>query len=282
MPPFYSSMAYSIKVDRKLLNAGTDCTVYPGSYSRLLLRARDGESVSQVNKEIPIVVKNCAKKALNPLYKRFINLRHPNLERIYAVLEPKLDRECNFIAERLERTLLKYDRRHDKSLQLVALDIVNGLEYMHGTLRVAHCDLKENNVMFDKSGTVKIIDFNNCMPEERFGTFALGVVLFKKPPYLFMDPRDWSYNVDMWALGAIVFALQYDQEILDRFLTANSLASLSTSTLEKVYPRDIFNFYTLWTENMSKSTHKFDKFIVSLQRQPRATRDYCEELKAMI
>jgi serine/threonine protein kinase len=67
---------------------------------------------------------------------------------------------------------------------------------------MAHTDLKNNNLMIDSKGNVKIIDFNNCRGPEFFGVYNVQVIFLTRHPDLFLDPRNWDFRIDTWALGA--------------------------------------------------------------------------------
>lgn len=86
--------------------------------------------------------------------------------------------------------------------------------------------------MVDKAGRVKIIDFNNCMPKESFRKVELGIVLAKKHMDLLIDPKDWDWKVDFWALGCTIYHIKHKKDIIDDFLTHDKItyAELDTCT----------------------------------------------------
>ncbi|GAA0147384.1 non-receptor serine/threonine protein kinase [Lithospermum erythrorhizon] len=103
------------------------------------------------------------------------DLDHPNIAKFIGAMEnmkevdmkPKKrfdkSQDCCIVSEFLSRgTLYQYLRRHKKlSINIVtqlALDAAEGLSYLHSK-QIIHRDLKTANMLLDKNGRVKIIDF---------------------------------------------------------------------------------------------------------------------------
>lgn len=129
-------------------------------------------------KNIPLVCKSMRAEDFNKEVSRLVGHDNPNLEKIIHIW---LTRPNTLLfCERLDKTLSKAiirDITHELDL---AMQILNGLKFLHEKMRLAHCDLKENNIMIDNTDTlVKIIDFNNCVFEPQFGKFELGLHLQK-------------------------------------------------------------------------------------------------------
>lgn len=83
-------------------------------------------------------------------------------------------------------------------------DVLAALDYSHSK-GIVHRDIKPANVMLDRSGTIKLIDFNLTRPVGRETTIS-GSVQYLPPDVLahgpIVDPM-----VDRYALGALLFEL---------------------------------------------------------------------------
>lgn len=94
-------------------------------------------------------------------------------------------------------------------------DILRGLAYMH-SCGIAHLDIKPENILYDKSGTLKIADFGSSCPfilgmedvQER--TTSVGTPLYI-PPELLMTKKEtekYSFDVDVWSAGVVLLEIE--------------------------------------------------------------------------
>ncbi len=93
----------------------------------------------------------------------------------------------------------------------IADQIAKGLRAFH-RMEMVHQDLRPENIMIDRQGTVKLIDFGSTKvagvseatpraPEED----VLGTVQYSAPEYLYGDPG--SESSDIFSLGVIVYQM---------------------------------------------------------------------------
>jgi Protein kinase domain len=90
----------------------------------------------------------------------------------------------------------------------LAKQIAEGLAEAH-RLGVVHRDLKPQNVMIDKDGNAKIMDFGIARSLHTRGVTGTGVII-GTPEYMAPEQaegRDIDHRVDIYALGAILFEM---------------------------------------------------------------------------
>ena len=85
------------------------------------------------------------------------------------------------------------------------------VEYLHTTVRVAHLDLKADNVMLTKEGCLKLIDFNLAyrynLGEPEVGFFlATGTIVYTAPDVLRGRPTS-AFKNDVWSVGVLIFCM---------------------------------------------------------------------------
>ncbi|XP_066572363.1 serine/threonine-protein kinase N2-like [Amia ocellicauda] len=85
--------------------------------------------------------------------------------------------------------------------------VVLGLEHLHSH-KIAHRDLKLDNLLLDRDGLIKIADFGICKEgmgaSDRTGTF-IGTPDFLAPEAL--TEETYTRAVDWWALGVLLYEM---------------------------------------------------------------------------
>lgn len=234
---------HSLRCEKKI-SEGRDCDVFKGFYLNT-----------------NVIVKILKKDDYNPNLELFKNINHANIERVLALINvPKIEYVV-LVSEPLVKTLSNYScfKKDAPSLKRVCMDIASGIAYLHNEQKVAHCDLKQNNVMFSANNTVKIIDFNNVKRECEFGKEQLPVTLPKKTIKLFMDPYDWGYDADIWAFGAMIYYFVFQHELIDEFLDPRK-----SYNDDNFSPREILkikNFYNQKIKQLEESDNVVYIFI---------------------
>jgi len=170
----------------------TPCADDPGRVRKTVLLARS--SAAQVRHE----------------YALLRRLDHPNVVRAHALEEQPT--HTAIVMEHAGVDLYKRRvpraRTRDVFVQLVA-----GVMHMHER-RVAHRDLKMENVLLDDAGRVRVIDLGLAVevPADRVGERVCTVPCgseFYAAPELWRGAYD-PFPVDVWALAVILYALQLD------------------------------------------------------------------------
>ncbi|KAM9999438.1 hypothetical protein ACTFIY_004527 [Dictyostelium cf. discoideum] len=95
----------------------------------------------------------------------------------------------------------------------IIAQIVNGLEFIH-SCGIIHRDLKIDNLIFDKNGIIKIVDFgfseigftdNSIKNRNKKNKKCLGTPYYMSPEVI--NNSGYGKTVDWWALGIIIFEL---------------------------------------------------------------------------
>ncbi|WP_316365931.1 serine/threonine protein kinase [Candidatus Thiodiazotropha sp. CDECU1] len=116
----------------------------------------------------------------------------------------------------------------------IILDLCEVLHLAH-TQGLAHRDIKSNNVLLDRQGQTKLIDFGIAKFADTKLT-ATGQIL-GTPSY--MSPEQWrgrgvDYRADLWSLGIMLFELLTAQKpftATDRFAVANKILNKEAPSL---------------------------------------------------
>eukprot|EP00483_Globobulimina_turgida_P000658 UN00658 len=91
----------------------------------------------------------------------------------------------------------------------IAFVIGNTLKYLHSQ-QIVHRDIKPENILFTKKGVIKLTDFGSAftkMNRSDYDVFALSTVI-GTPSYCapeILQGRVYSYGVDLWSLGVVLF-----------------------------------------------------------------------------
>lgn len=92
-------------------------------------------------------------------------------------------------------------------IKRIFAQIISALNYLHNTLKIAHRDLKLENILFDDNYNIRLIDFGLSCQETKdkqpfktlCGSFPYAAPeIFKQIPY--------TYELDIWSLGVCIYA----------------------------------------------------------------------------
>lgn len=135
---------------------------------------------------------------------------HPN------IIELESDRSDNdnhilifkYCAEGdLQNYILENGRIPESTAARIFIQITSALEYCH-KCKVAHRDLKPQNILIDKFPHVLIADFGLCgyMKDDSLMTSVCGSPHYVAPEILLKQPYDGKL-ADIWSLGVLLYTM---------------------------------------------------------------------------
>jgi serine/threonine protein kinase len=172
----------------------------------------------EINEKVAIKILKPEISAEKGTIERFRNelrlarkIRHKNVCQMYDITTA---RNLYFITmeyvsgEDLKTTLNRVGRLSVGKTLLVARQICKGLSEAHG-LGVIHRDLKPHNIMIDRAGDVRIMDFGVARSLKSEGLTESGVMIgtpdYMSPEQALGDPVD--ERSDIYSLGVILYEL---------------------------------------------------------------------------
>lgn len=136
---------------------------------------------------------------------------HPHIARLYEVIVTEslvwlVLEWCP--GDELYNHLLEHGRMEETKVQKIFTQLVGAVSYVHSKSCV-HRDLKLENILLDKHGNVKLVDFG--FTREYQGTTSYlqtwcGTVCYSAPEML-KGEKYAGEKVDVWSLGIILYAL---------------------------------------------------------------------------
>ncbi|KAJ3293624.1 serine/threonine-protein kinase KIN2 [Borealophlyctis nickersoniae] len=137
-------------------------------------------------------------------------LDHPHIVRLHEVV---MSRDYYYMFFELVNGgqmldyIISHGKLREKSARKFIRQIVSAIDYCHQN-SIVHRDLKIENILIDKTGGIKMIDFglsNLYSPKSHLSTFC-GSLYFAAPELLnakaYIGPE-----IDVWSLGIILYVL---------------------------------------------------------------------------
>lgn len=154
----------------------------------------------QIVSELRIMRQHLACPWLVPLYNAFYDDA-----KVYTVLELM---DGGSVEDLVAKHAPEGGLKDERELGKVALQMLNGLNYLHRQCHQIHRDLKPANVMLNSKGAVKITDFgitSQLLNTAGYASTFVGTTIYMAPERLQGDR--YSYSSDIWSFGLIILEL---------------------------------------------------------------------------
>lgn len=144
-------------------------------------------------------------------------LNHPNIVSLLDLVHG--EKKLHLIFEYLDYDLKKYLDQYGGPLQPMLVksylyQMLDGITYCHSK-RVLHRDLKPQNLLIDRNGTIKLADFGLA---RAFGlpikTLTHEILtLWYRAPEILLGQKEYSTPVDIWSIGCIFFEMAHRSKL---------------------------------------------------------------------
>jgi len=136
---------------------------------------------------------------------------HPMISQLYSVMEN--DHYHFLIMEYVENgDLLSFVNKNGKLIDPIArryfMQLISVLEYLHKEKKIAHRDLKAENIMLDRYYNIRVIDFglsNSFSDEKPDLNTACGSPAYVPPEMIKGQP--YTSAADIWSAGILLYAI---------------------------------------------------------------------------
>jgi mitogen-activated protein kinase kinase 1 len=122
----------------------------------------------------------------------------------------------------------KIGKINEDIIGMIALQILNGLDYLHKKVKVSHRDIKPSNILLSRDGCIKIADFGvsgNIIDSVDPIKSWVGTLSYMCPDRIignlyFSDTDIWSLGIMLMecALGSFPYKSKYDPNKRPEFL----------------------------------------------------------------
>ncbi|OHT06693.1 CAMK family protein kinase [Tritrichomonas foetus] len=141
----------------------------------------------------------------------FKTLNHPLITQYYEMID--CGNEYCIVSELASYgNLLKYVNEHpsnmnEKEARRIFTQIVHVVKYLHFDKKMAHRDLKLDNVLLDKDKNIKLIDFGfaKLFEENKLFSSICGSIAYVAPEVITGKP--YNEEADVWSLGVMLYAM---------------------------------------------------------------------------
>ncbi|KAK2070181.1 hypothetical protein P8C59_004698 [Phyllachora maydis] len=179
-------------------------------------------------------------------------LRHPNM----VEMEDFFEDETNYYIEMVPHGLPGMDlfdyielrtNMEEAESRSIFVQVARAVHHLHTKAHVVHRDIKDENVIMDGEGNIKLIDFGSAayIKSGPFDVFV-GTIDYAAPEVLAGKPYGGKEQ-DVWALGILLYTIIYKEnpfysidEIMDRDLRVPyTISDESIDLVRRMLDRDV-------------------------------------------
>lgn len=180
-----------------------------GGFSKVYLARHNtiGENVAikRIRKE------NYEREKILREVKLMQSLDHPFTVQFYEFIED--DTYYYIVMEYVRGTTLLDLVNHsgkipEWKIRHIFVELISTVQYLHDDLKMAHRDIKLENIIFDTYGNIRLIDFglgNTFQQTDGILQTACGSPAYA-PPEMFLR-RPYTNAADIWSAGCVIYAL---------------------------------------------------------------------------
>jgi len=191
-------------------------------------------------------------------YLRRDGLRHPNI----VEMDDFFEDDVNYYIEMAPHGLPGMDlfdyielrtNMDEQESRSIFVQVARAIHHLHTKALVVHRDIKDENVILDGEGRIKLIDFGSAayIKSGPFDVFV-GTIDYAAPEVLAGKPYGGKEQ-DVWALGILLYTIIYKEnpfysidEIMDRDLRVPyTISDESIDLIRKMLDRDVQQRYTI-------------------------------------
>ncbi|KAH8890746.1 Pkinase-domain-containing protein [Thozetella sp. PMI_491] len=191
-------------------------------------------------------------------YLRRDGFRHPNI----VEMEDFFEDDVNYYIEMVPHGLPGMDlfdyielrtNMEEQECRSIFVQVARAIHHLHIKALVVHRDIKDENVILDGEGNIKLIDFGSAayIKSGPFDVFV-GTIDYAAPEVLAGKPYRGKEQ-DVWALGILLYTIIYKEnpfysidEIMDRDLRVPyTISDESIDLIRCMLNRDVAQRYTI-------------------------------------
>ncbi|KAL5094447.1 hypothetical protein Trisim1_007032 [Trichoderma cf. simile WF8] len=191
-------------------------------------------------------------------YLRKPEFRHPNIVEMEGFFED----DVNYYIEMAPHGLPGMDlfdyielraNMEESECRSIFVQVAHAVHFLHTKAQVVHRDIKDENVILDGEGNIKLIDFGSAayIKSGPFDVFV-GTIDYAAPEVLAGKPYGGKEQ-DVWALGILLYTIVYKEnpfysidEIMDRDLRIPFIISEDSIDLIRcMLNRDVAQRYSI-------------------------------------
>jgi protein-serine/threonine kinase len=179
-------------------------------------------------------------------------LRHPNIVEMESFFEDDINYYIEMVPHGLPgMDLFDYielrSNMDEDECRSIFVQVAHAIHHLHTRALVVHRDIKDENVILDGEGNIKLIDFGSAayIKSGPFDVFV-GTIDYAAPEVLAGRPYSGKEQ-DVWALGILLYTIIYKEnpfysidEIMDRDLRVPfTISDESIDLVRSMLDRDL-------------------------------------------